>query len=412
LALASGDSYPGIEITYEDEMIIATPGNEGQATLNLISVGSGTVEGIKITATSTNWAIKSDGDWDRRIGDLYSGHSTSILFNFQVSSSAIPGLYEIKFEVTTTNAGTITRYVIVKIEEPNVLDIESVTPSLIDIGETTTLVFNITNNGASDIGNILFTWDDASNLILPIGSDNRITVFSIPANNHTEIPIQVIASPAISPGVYPLIIAIEFYEPTGTKKTITSEVGVQVGGASDFEIVLQESIGGGTTFAIANIGANVASSVIVSIPSQLNYMVSGTSSVSLGNLDAGDYTLATFLINSNDRENDTQISDKSSMVKPSNSSRPEDFRDSGSRSNDLIVKVSYTDLFGVRQTVEKEVDFFSYSTSSVASRSIDKSSLRPDDSSGVDGGIMYIIIGVVGIIVIVAVLKIGKRMKK
>ena len=57
-----------------------------------------------------------------------------------------------------------------------------------------------------------------------------------------------------------------------------------------FEILLQQSTTSGTTFAIANTGANVASSVIVSIPSQTNYMTSGASSVSLGNLDAGDYT--------------------------------------------------------------------------------------------------------------------------
>ena len=173
-------------------------------------------------------------------------------------------------------------------------------------------------------------------------------------------------------------------------------------------------MGLGTTFAVANSGSNVASSVIVSIASQLNYMVSGASSVSLGNLDAGDYTLATFQISSVDRENNSQRPDKSSMERPNDIdfSRPEGFRGSESESNDLIVEVSYTDLFGVRHTVEKEVDYSSSSSNNVASISGGKSGLRPVESSGIDSGTMYIIIGVVGIIVIVAILKIGKRKKK
>jgi len=173
-------------------------------------------------------------------------------------------------------------------------------------------------------------------------------------------------------------------------------------------------MGFGTTFAVANSGSNVASSVIVSIASQFNYMVSGASSVSFGNLDAGDYTLATFQISSVGRENNSQRPDKSSMERSSDIDfgRPDGFRGSEPGNSDLIIAVSYTDLFGVRQTVEKEVDFSTFSSSDVASRSDGKSGLRPAESSGIDSGTMYIIIGVVGIIVIVAVLKIGKRKKK
>jgi hypothetical protein len=408
-------AFPDLEVTFETNITEATPGTQGYITLNLRSIGSSNIEGIQVEAISVDyWEIISLGDWEISLGDLSSSHSTSAVFNYEVSSSASPGLYEIKFIIKTTNAGYITQYATIKVEDFEVLDITSVDPSSVKIGKETTLVFNITNNGGSTAGNILFIWEDPNDLILPVGTDNRITISSIPAGNYTEIPVDVVASPAISPGVYPLTITMEYYDRTGTKKTITSEVGLQIGGAIDFEIVLQESIGGGTTFAVANTGSNVASSVIVSIPRQGTFMTNGASSVSLGNLDAGDYTLATFQISSVNRENTTQRPDKSSMEMPSDLefSRLDGFRDSEPRSNDLIVEVSYTDLFGARQTVEKEIEFSLSSSSSIASRSGDKSDLRPDESSGLDSGTMYIIIGVVGICAIVAILKIGKRKKK
>jgi len=415
LVQGTGETTYDLQVTFTTNPTVVAPGTNGYLEVILESVGTGTISNIDIDASSWDSSVlQPKGNWNVYLGDLDGGDSTSLLYEFYVPSTAIPGLYQVVFDIDYSPGVDIRQTAMVKVEDSTVLDLVSVTPSSINVGETTTLVFNITNNGGSTAGNILFTWEDSSDLILPVGSDNRITISSIPAGNYTEIPVDVVASPAISPGVYPLTITIEFYERTGTKQTITSEVGIQVGGTTDFEIILQESMGGGTTFAVANTGANVASSVIVSIPSQLSYMISGASSVSLGNLDAGDYTLATFQISSVDWENNTQRPDKPSMERPSdfNFSRPEGFRGPESGSNDLIVEVSYTDLFGVRQTVEKEVDFSSFSSSNLASHSGGKSGLRPDDSSGLDSGTMYIIIGVVGIIAIVAILKIGKRKKK
>ena len=122
--------------------------------------------------------------------------------------------------------------------------------------------------------------------ILMPGIDGFETCRRLKADiNYTEIPVSIMASPSITPGVYPLSVNIEFYDRTGTIQTVTSIVGLQIGGTTDFEIVLQQSMGGSTTFAVANTGAEVASSVIVSIPPQINYATTGASSVSLGNLD-------------------------------------------------------------------------------------------------------------------------------
>ncbi len=142
---------------------------------------------------------------------------------------------------------------------------------------------------------------------MPIGSDNRITISSIAAENYTKLPIVVMASSGISPGVYPLTITMEFYDQTGSQQTITSTVGLQISGTTTFDVVLQTSTSTSTTFAVVNTGANTASSVVVSIPQQQGYSTSGTSSASLGNLDAGDYTLASFQLSSTSSNMTTQF---------------------------------------------------------------------------------------------------------
>jgi len=151
---------------------------------------------------------------------------------------------------------------------------------------------------------------------------------------------------------------------------------------TDFDVITQDS----TTLAIANIGANTASSVIVRIPQQQNFRVNGTSATILGNLNAGDYTLATFQI---------------FAIRSSNTSIP---------TNILTVEVSYTDTLGIRRTVQKNVlyDFgFSNEFGNITSRFAQRTQTQTFSN-----GILYIIIGAAGITVIVVLIKIRTRKKK
>jgi hypothetical protein len=305
-----------------------------------------------------------------------------------------------------------TRYAIIKVEESGVIDIISLMPYSIDVGNITTLVLTVLNNGQTDIENILMSWEDEFNNILPMGTDNIIPISSIDAGNSIDITFNVAVTPSLPAGIYPLFISLEFFDETGYKQIIKSEIGIQIEGTSDFEVVTQGSIGSSTTLAIANTGANTASSVIITIPQQMLYTTSGTSSINLGNLDAGDYTLATFQISSFE-QNNTQRPDKSSMALLSDISRPDGFRNQsflGFESDNLIVEVSYTDLFGIRHTIEKEVDFSLSSTSSEISRNSGSKfgGLSPGQSSELDSGTIYIIIGVIGLISVVSILKIDK----
>lgn len=419
IQFGQADTTNQLTVTFAENPKIVSPGTNGYIELNLKSGGTGGVSDVSISATSWDYSVViPQGNWNVYVGNLDGGSSTSVLYEFKITDSATPGLYQVVFDIEYYPGHDIKQTAIVKVEDSTVLDIVSVKPSSIDIGQETTIVFNVSNNGGKT-ASILFTWDDPNNLILPVGSDNRIIIPSINAGNFSEIPVNVVATPSATPGVYPIDITLEYYDQTGSKQTISSTVGLQIGGTTDFEIVPQQSTNTGTTFAVANTGANVASSVIVSIPLQAGYSISGASSVSLGNLDAGDYTLATFQLTSIE-SNTTQrptfnfnTGDMPSDFDPSMMQQPRNrsFGDIGN--NELIIEISYTDLFGVRQTVEKEATVTasssSLTTSDITSRFGNMGGFPGQTSQGSDNGTMYITIGVVGILIIAGLLVLGKR---
>jgi hypothetical protein len=154
---------------------------------------------------------------------------------------------------------------------------------------------------------------------------------------------------------------------------------------TDFVVVAQDS----TTLAIANTGANTASSVIVSIPEQQNFRVAGASSTIIGNLNAGDYTLATFQITPM-----VDVSGRNATIG----------RATGS---DLAVDVSYTDTLGIRRTVELEVPFVFSGSGNVTGTFV-----RTTGASGSNSGLLYIAIGVIGIVVVVLFIKFRTRKRK
>jgi hypothetical protein len=421
-------SAAGLQVTFTTNPKIVAPGTNGYIQVNLRSVETVT-NSIDITATS--WDVNTvipQGNWEVDVGSLDNGESYSVLYEFKIPSTASPGLYQVLFEITGGNI--IRQTAIIQVQDANVLDITSVTPTEISIGEATTILFNITNNGGVNLQNILFTWADPNSLILPVGADNRITISSIGAENHTEIPVIVMASSGISPGVFPLKILLEYYDQTGEKQTVNSTVGLQISGKTAFDIVVQTSTSSTTTFAVVNTGANTASSVVVSIPTQPSYSTSGTSSTSVGNLAAGDYTLASFSLTST-TSNITFNRTTSSFNRTRTNNPPSGGNFTGgpgmftnnsfSRmgNNQLLVQIAYTDVFGIRQIIQKQVNLSSGSASGFSSRittqgtsgTFPGSFSSQSQSSDLSNSIMYVAIGVIGIIVVVVVIQLGRKKK-
>lgn len=173
---------------------------------------------------------------------------------------------------------------------------------------------------------------------------------------------------------------------------------------TDFGVVAQDTTGGTTTFAIANIGSNNAYSVIVTIPPQNNFRTSGSSSSIIGNLNAGDYTLLSFQVSS---AGNATIPGNFSRTRGNQTNIPGNFTIAGGRN--LVVDVAYTDKLGIRRTVEKDVVMNLNSTfgNGASFRTTSGTSSR-----GISSGMIYIIIGVVGIIAIVLFFVLRKKIRR
>lgn len=155
---------------------------------------------------------------------------------------------------------------------------------------------------------------------------------------------------------------------------------------TDFDVIVQDLSESSTTLAVVNIGANTGYSVIVRIPEQENFRVNGASANVMGNIDAGDYTLAIFQITLTGEE------------------------------KNLAVEIAYTDELGIRRTIEKEVRLDSPGTMGTSGTGEAGTRMRPTQETGLpilgDSSLTYVIVGIVGIIIIVVFLKFRKRKRK
>ncbi|MFA5856835.1 MAG: hypothetical protein WC867_05725 [Candidatus Pacearchaeota archaeon] len=114
---------------------------------------------------------------------------------------------------------------------------------------------------------------------------------------------------------------------------------------TNFDIVVQDATTTQVSFGVVNTGKNIANSMIVKIPQQNSYRVTGTSEQIVGNLDAGDYTIVSFSLTTAARSRNTTNSESLTPLK---------------------VQIDYTDEIGERRSLTKDVQFnvASFSTNS------------------------------------------------
>ncbi len=138
------------------------------------------------------------------------------------------------------------------------------------------------------------------------------------------------------------------YKFEGTYYTQDFDINIE-NAQTDFDAVIQDSTSSEVSIAIANTGKNTANSVIVKIPKQDNFMVTGTDGQMVGNLESGDYSIVSF-----------EISQKMSKS-------PQDIEDSETNSqkmpaqqtsNNLTFDIYYTDNIGVRRIETMELPVY------------------------------------------------------
>jgi hypothetical protein len=153
---------------------------------------------------------------------------------------------------------------------------------------------------------------------------------------------------------------IHYTDGNGVRRELVRNIEIGTLPVNPVEVTVQTAGSSETTFAVVNTGSKQISSVITHIQDDVN--VSGSRTQVLGNLDSGDYTLATF-----------------------------DF--TGAEISETEIKVSYTDSSGIRRSSAQSVKIPDPSDSEAVSPA------SSNDENG-NSSMTYIIIGAGGLLIV------------
>ncbi len=188
-------------------------------------------------------------------------------------------------------------------------------------------------------------------------------------------------------GLYTLDVNLNFENYESKNESIQTTAGLFVGGATDFDVSFSESSQGQTSLSVANVGNNMAYAVKISIPEQKDYRVIGSPSTIVGNLQKGDYTIASFNLTSAHPAGE-DLEATSSTVEANATGR--NATSASMDTSPLKVRIEYTDAKGERITVDKDV---AVQTSVYTGSEAEGRSGSRDNSSGMPYLLVLVIAG-------------------
>ena len=286
----------------------ARPGEPVELTVSVQNVGTKDVKDISVKVNPEYpFSTISGASIEKSISYLNARQDDDeggvLKFKLMTDSNASAGTYDVDI-VTTYKSGsgsssttyTTTKTIQIEIRGKEYAQVVTIDKANIDIAKEETLDFIVTNTGTSPLKNMVVSWTDPDGVILPVYSDNTKYIKYLDAGESVNISYSVMADVNADPGLYTLNITLTMEDYDSDEQTINTTAGVFVGGETDFDVSFSESDEGEISLSVANVGNNIAYSVKVSVPDQDNYEVSGSSSTIVGNLEKGDYTIASFNI--------------------------------------------------------------------------------------------------------------------
>ncbi len=344
------------------------------------------------------------------IGSYQSGSNIKVIkYNLKINKDVIAGSYDVKFkEIHSGSDNSVQRTVSVDVVSSTGAEIIYIDQVSLEPGKQEIVKFTINNVGNSPLRDLTFYWQNEDEVILPVGSDNTKYIQYIDVGESEVLTYNVIADSNADPGLYKLDLFLSYDDLlTYEEKEINTIAGMYVGGGTNFDVALSETSGSEMSFSIANIGSNEASSVSVVVPSQSSWKAIDASTVMIGNLDKGDYTVASFTIQQIMRMPSIKIDDDSQTNLHQ------------IISDDLLLEIVYTDTMGQRLIVEKYISMGDSSNSmNMSSEDMpfgNKMRGRPGEMNSVSSFSKYVwyFVGLAifsGIIIILRKYKIEKRM--
>lgn len=340
----------------------ARPGEPVEITLSVQNVGSKNLNDVSVTIKPKYPFSQASGEsLEQKISYLNARQDNNdaavLKFRLMTDANTAEGRYDVDITTSAKESGsssntiTTTKSIQLEVRGKEYAQIVTINKANIDLGKEEPLEFMITNTGNSPLKNMVVSWKDPKGVILPVYSDNTKYIKYLEPDKSVTVDYDVMADVNANPGLYTLDVYLNFENYESSNKSIQTTAGLFVGGATDFDVSFSESIQGQTSFSIANIGNNMAYAVKVSIPDQKGYEVMGSPSTIVGNLQKGDYTIASFNVTSStaggdfearsgtEGTNDTRLNSSSASI----NSKP------------LKVRIEYTDAKGERIIVDKDV---------------------------------------------------------
>ena len=336
----------------------ARPGEPVELTVSVQNVGNKDLQDITVSVAPKYPFNQVSGEALQKsisyLNARQDNNDAAVLkLKLMTDSNASEGAYDIDIITTAKESGsssntiTTTQTIQLEVRGKEYAQIVTINKANIDLGKEEPLEFIVTNTGNSPLKNMVISWKDPKGVILPVYSDNTKYIKYLKPNQSVTVDYSVMADVNADPGLYTLDINLNFEDYDSSNKSIQTTAGLFVGGGTDFDVSFSKSDVGETSLSVANVGNNMAYSVKVSVPDQDNYKVSGSSSTIVGNLEKGDYTIASFDVTSTQSAQSATGTEKSSVGGNISSASTE--------SDPLKVQIEYTDAKGDRLTVDKEV---------------------------------------------------------
>lgn len=268
----------------------------------------------------------------------------------------------------------------------DVLEVTDISPTSLVPGEYSELNFRLENTGDENLEDVVFSWEEKTGNILPIGLSNKKTIEELDNRDDQKIKFDIFVSASAEPGLYELIFTTTYKHDNETIAEI-SKAGIIVGGQTDFDVSVSDISSSGIILSVANIGKNPANSVNIAIPLQSNFKISGSTSSIIGNLDKGDYSVASF------------------QVVPQSAG-----------SSNLNVEIQYTDTLGARQNITKSVTIQStqqsFSSGDLTGSPSDINDFATQGSNSGNNNLFLIAFVVTGILTIILIFMIIRKSKR
>jgi hypothetical protein len=369
---------PPISAGENANIVIATvkptellPGETRTLTLTLQNDGSYDARHITLNFQDTQY-ISVVGSSNVYAASIPAWCSKDVTITVHVAKGAPSGTYTIPVTCTfdqyyseggqavTETMPEVSYSIALRVTQGAIIDIADVAPSELMPGEKTELQFTIANLGSFPLQDLVFSWTEPTGVILPVTSDNTKHIGYIDASASTVVSYMVVADVNAAAGLYQLDLTLEFDDESGGSRALTTTAGIVIGGGTNFDVTVSESTTSQVSFYVANTGNNPAYSVTVRIPEQDKFVVQGSTSSIVGDLDKGDYTIVSFQVTSTSASFAVPGAAQGGQAgqgaeEEQQRQRPTFAPRNASQSNSLLVAIDYTDATGLRQTVNKTV---------------------------------------------------------